>query len=187
VSSLVDERGYFHGGDRIPELLAAAKVDEVELEFRTQIDAVLAEQLRPTHLDWHSLADGGREDIFELTLELAREYGLALRIHDRSHAERCRQAGVPVNDHDVLDSYRLDTDDKPARYAQLMRELPAGLSEWAVHPSLGNAEAQALEPNSWKVRKSDFEYFTSREAREQVEHEGITLLDYRALQPHWSG
>lgn len=182
VSSLIDEAGYFYHGERIPEFLARATLDELEVEFRAQITAVLAAQLQPTHLDWHSLCDGGRADIFDLTLRLAREYGLALRVHERPMAERCRRAGLLTNDHDVLDSYRLNTVDKAARYARLLRDLPIGLSEWAVHPSLGNAEARALEPESWRVRKTDLDFLISPEAHDVLEEEGIVLVDYRAIQ-----
>jgi predicted glycoside hydrolase/deacetylase ChbG (UPF0249 family) len=190
VPSLVDETGYFYTSDRHPELLARARLDEVEAEFRAQIEAVLAAGLEPTHLDWHSLPDGGRADIFDMTLGLAGEYGLALRVHDRARADRLRRADLPANDYEVLDSYHLDPVGKPARYAQLARELPAGLSEWAVHPSTGDAESQGMEPDSWQVRKADFDFLVSPEAREIVEEEGIILLDYRALQEiwaHWNG
>lgn len=186
VPSLIDDAGYFYPGERSPELLARARVDELELEFRTQIEAVLAARLTPTHLDWHCLADGGRADIFEMSLGLAREYGLALRIHDRSLAKRCQSEGLPTNDYDVLDSYRLDTVDKSARYEQLVRALPAGLSEWAVHPGLGNAEARALEPDTWQVRRTDFDFLISQEAHDRLDEEGIVVLDYRALQKFWS-
>jgi len=186
VSSLIDEAGYFYHYDRIPELLATGKLDEVEVEFRAQIETVLAAKLQPTHLDWHCLADGGRADIFELTLGLAREYGLALRIHDRALAERLQRAGLPANDYELLDSYRLDAGDKAVRFAQLLRALPAGLSEWAVHPSLGNEEARALEPENWRVRKADLDFAISPEARELLKAEGIVLMDYRALQQVWS-
>ncbi len=186
VPSLVDERGFFYSYDRIPEFLAEVRLAEVETEFRAQIDAVLAAHLTPTHLDWHCLADGGRADIFDLTRGLAKAYGLALRIHDRALAEQCQREGLPTNDHDVLDSYHLNSVDKSARYAQLLRELPPGLSEWAVHPSLGNAEAQAIEPEGWQIRKADFDFLISPEAGEILEEEGIVLVDYRALQPFWS-
>ncbi|HEV2107316.1 MAG TPA: polysaccharide deacetylase family protein [Thermomicrobiales bacterium] len=186
VPSLIDDAGSFYSGERIPELLAQAKLDELELEFRAQIKAVLAAQLAPTHLDWHCLRDGGRADIFDMTLGLAKEYGLALRISGRPLAARCQRVGLPTNDYDVLDSYGLNTADKSARYAQLLRELPAGLSEWAVHPSLGNAESQAMEPDSWQVRKTDFDFMISQEAHDILEEEGIVLLDYRALQTLWS-
>jgi predicted glycoside hydrolase/deacetylase ChbG (UPF0249 family) len=186
VPSLLDEAGYFHSYKRIPELLAWARLDEVEVEFRAQIEAVLAAHLKPTHLDWHCLRDGGRADIFDMTLGLAKEYGLALRIHDRPMAEQLQRAGLPTTDYDVLDSYKLSTVDKAARYAQLLRELPAGLSEWAVHPSLGNAEAQAIEPDSWQVRKTDFDFLIAQEARDILDEEGIVLVDYRALQEVWA-
>jgi chitin disaccharide deacetylase len=186
VPSLIDDAGYFFSGERIPDLLARAKVEEVEREFRTQIEAALAAKLAPSHLDFHCLADGGRNDIFDMTFNLAREYGLALRIHHRLRAERCQREGLPAIDYGVLDSYRLDTAGKSARYAQMLRALPPGLSEWAVHPGLGNAESQALEPETWQVRKTDFDFVISQEARDILDEEGITLLDYRALQPFWS-
>lgn len=186
VRSLVDERGYFYHYDRRSEMLAGARIDEVEIEFRAQLNAVLVEGLKPTHLDWHCLADGGREDIFELTVKLAREFGLALRIHDRAHAERCQKAGLPTNDFNVLDSYRYDSVGKSDVFARLLRELPAGLSEWAVHPSLGGAEAEAMDPVNWHVRRADYEFVVSDEARRIVEQEGIVLLNFRALQPFWT-
>lgn len=187
VPSLVDAGGYLWPDDRNAELLARARIDEVEVEFRAQIDAVLAEGLRPTHLDFHCLPDGGRADIFDLSVALAREYGLALRAHDAANAARLQGEGLPTIDHGVLDSYRLDPATKAETYAALLRELPAGLSEWAVHPSLGNDEARALEPETWRIRRADYDFLVSPEARETVAAEGIVLLDYGALQPLWAG
>ena len=186
VPSLIDESGYFYRNDQRAELLARAAVDEVETEFRAQIAVVLAAGLAPTHLDWHCLADGGREDIFELTLGLAREHGLALRVQGQASAARCRRAELPTSDHGVLDSYSIATIEKPARYMELLRALPAGLSEWAIHPSLGDEEARAMEPASWEVRRADFDFAISPEARDTVEEEGIVLVDFRALQAVWA-
>ncbi|HEY8596832.1 MAG TPA: polysaccharide deacetylase family protein [Thermomicrobiales bacterium] len=182
VPSLLDGAGFFYRLDRREELLARAQLDEVEIEFRAQINTALAANLRPTHLDWHCLADGGRPDIFDLTLRLAQEYGLVLRVHYRPAAAQCHRVSLPTADFDVLDSYSLPTADKPARYAALLRALPPGLSEWAVHPSLGDAEARAMEPDGWPVRRADYDFMVSPEARAIVEEEGIVLLDFRALQ-----
>ena len=41
---------------------------------------MLSTGLTPTHVDWHSLADGGRDDIFDLGMALAEEYRLAARV-----------------------------------------------------------------------------------------------------------
>src|SRR6266705_793929 len=155
VPSLIDEAGFFYSYERIPEFLAQAKLFELEVEFRAQIEAVLANSLKPTHLDWHCLDDGGRADIFEITVKLAEAYGLAVRVFHRSTGVTLQQRGLPTNDHAVLDSYRLDLVEKSAWYARALRELPSGLSEWAVHPALGTPEMQAIEPESWQVRSTD--------------------------------
>ncbi len=185
VPSLVDKTGFFYPLERIPEFLAQVKLSELEVEFRAQIEAVLAASLSPTHLDWHCLDDGGRADIFELTVKLAEAYGLAVRVFHRSTGVTLQQRGLPTNDHDVLDSYRLDLVEKSAWYARALRELPSGLSEWAVHPALDTPEMQAIEPESWQVRSTDFDFLISPEARSIIEQEEIVLLSYKPLQKVW--
>jgi hypothetical protein len=39
-----------------------------------------------------------------------------------------------------------------------------------------------MEPDSWRVRKADFDFLISPEAREILTEEGIILVGYRALQ-----
>jgi chitin disaccharide deacetylase len=186
VPSLLDKAGYFYNFEHMPEFLAQVRLGQLEMEFRAQIEAVLAAGLKPTHLDWHALRIGGREDIFEVMLRLAREYGLALRVAGRSWIEKVQSQGLPSNDYDFLDSYLLDQVDKSARYAQMLRELPAGLSEWAVHPGLDNAELLAIEADSKQVRQADFDFLMSQEAQDIVQEEGIILVDYRPLQAVWN-
>jgi predicted glycoside hydrolase/deacetylase ChbG (UPF0249 family) len=183
VPSLVDASGFFYRNDQCDALLAQAVLDEVEIEFRAQIATVLATGLTPTHLDWHCLDAGGRPDIFGLTLELAQEFGLALRVDAPFSAERAQRAGFRTSNYGVLDSYNLATEDKSTQYVTLLRDLPAGLSEWAVHPSLGDAEAQAMEPIGWQVRKADFDFLISAQAQQTIAEEGIVLVDFRKLQP----
>ena len=142
--------------------------------------------LTPTHLDWHCLADGGRDDIFDLTVALAREYGLAVRAWLEPARRKLRQRGLPAVDHDFLDSFRLDLDGKSGRYAKLLRDLPGGLSEWAVHPALGDEQSQMIDPG-WRVRRTDYDFLTSPQARVLLESERIVVIDYRTIQQAWSG
>jgi chitin disaccharide deacetylase len=184
VPSLLDETGFFYSNDRQTELLARARLDELETEFRAQIETVLSAGLRPSHLDWHCLYDGGRPDIFDLTLGLAHEYGLALRVFDPTRSEPLQRRGLPAVDRGVVDSTGLETAGKTARFVRMLRELPAGLSEWAVHPALGTAEARAID-GWWSKRAADLRFLMSRQARETVAAEGVVLLDYRPLQVIW--
>jgi chitin disaccharide deacetylase len=141
--------------------------------------------LRPTHLDWHALADGGRDDIFDLGLALSEEYRLAARVWLERGRRLARQRRLPAVDHDFLDSFALDIETKASRYLQLLRDLPAGLSEWAVHPGLGDATSRDLD-DGWQVRSTDLDFLTSPEARDAVAREGIVIIDYRTILQAWS-
>lgn len=185
VPSLLDESGSFYSTGRMSEMLGRAKLAELEVEFRAQIEAARAAGPAPTHLDWHCLHDGGRADIFDLTLGLAQEYGLALRASSRPQTDRLQSQGLPTADHGLLDSFTVSLDDKPALYTRMLRELPAGLSEWAVHPSLGDPESRALDPNGWRVRRTDLDVLVSPQAREVIQREGIILLGYAPIQRIW--
>ncbi|MQA82772.1 MAG: ChbG/HpnK family deacetylase [Streptosporangiales bacterium] len=186
VPSLLDDRGEMFTPDERSALLDRARVDEVEVEFRAQVDAVIDAGLMPMHLDWHCLADGGRDDIRELTVALAGEYGLAVRIWLEPARASMRGKGLPVTDNEFVDSFALDVDGKAATYARLLRELPVGLSEWAVHPGLGDEESRAVDPGGWRVRRTDYEFLTSPEAREIVRQEEIDVVDYRTVQRVWT-
>ena len=187
VPSLIDPAGYFYNFEHMPEFLAQVNLDELDTEFRAQIETVLAARLKPTHLDWHALRIGDRMDIFDLMLRLAKEYGLALRVSGQPWIEKVQSQGLPSNGYHFLDSYLLDPADKSARYSQLLRELPAALSEWAVHPGRDNAELLAIEGNENHIRQMDFDFLMSQAAEDIVKEEGIILLDYRALQMVWRG
>ncbi len=185
VPSLIREDGSFYNFDQMPHFLAQVDLKQLEMEFRAQIEAVLDFGLRPTHLDWHCLRLDGWDAVSEVMLGLAREYGLALRVVVRSQIARVQSLGLPANDGGFLDSYQLDLDGKQAHYVELLRRLPPGLSEWAVHPGFNFPELLAIESEGHHMRQSDFDFLISQQARDVIEEEGIILLDYRALQVVW--
>jgi predicted glycoside hydrolase/deacetylase ChbG (UPF0249 family) len=186
LPSLVDESGYFYPLSQVEEFLNQVDLGELEREYRAQIERVFAAGVQPTHLDSHCGIHIRREPIFAMTLSLAQEYRLALRVYDHPFIEQLQHQGYPTNDHRVMDSYDLPTVGKSAQYAAMLRALPVGLSEWAVHPGLESAELQAVEPQSWRVRQTDYEFVTSPEAQAIVQEEGIILVDYTAVQALWN-
>ena len=68
----------------------------------------------------------------------------------------------------------------------MLRDLLPGLNEWALHPAHGTEQWQSIEPTGWQVRQSDHAFLTSPNAREILDHEGITVIDYRPLQQAWN-
>lgn len=185
VPSLIDENGYFYDFAQIHRRLGDLRLDELETEFRAQIETALAAGLKPTHLDWHSLRLTGGDPISELMFGLARDYGLAYRVRGQPWIAEVQRRGLPCNDFDFFDSYLIDPQTKFTYYIALLHTLPKGLTEWAVHPGLDNAELRAMDPEGSLIRQTDYDFLTSQQAAETVETEGIHLLDYGVLQLAW--
>lgn len=184
VPTLVDEDGYFFLETRQDYFTHHADVHELELEFRLQIDFALGHGLTITHLDSHCNTHDSRDDFLEMTVRLAREYGLALRVHNEKYLEQLKKDRLPTLDYPDLDSFWLPVEGKFQTYLKLLRELPEGLSEWGIHPAYESAELRAITPE-WPVRDSDYKFFNSDEFRHAIQSEGIILASYQLLQPYW--
>jgi chitin disaccharide deacetylase len=184
IASLIDGDGFFPLENEIGHLLVVATIHDLEIEWRAQIETAFARGLKPTHLDSHCNIHDAREDIFEMTFRLAREYGLAMRVHKSEFVTKLKQLGMPVIDHPDVDSYDLPTYKKSERYSRMMRDLPAGISEWAVHCARGTEEVRTINPR-WRVRAADYKFFNSDECRQLIQSEGIRLVSYDLLQPYW--
>ncbi len=184
VSTLVDKAGYFFLETRQDQFTRQADVRELEQEFRLQIEFVLDHGVSITHLDSHCNTHDSRDDIFEMTVRLAREYGLALRVHNEKYLGRLKKDHLPVLDYPDLDSFWLPVEGKFQSYLNMLKELPEGLSEWAIHPAYESAELRAITP-AWPVRASDYAFFSSDEFHHALQSEGIILASYQLLQPYW--
>ena len=193
VPSLIDDAGYFFGDDRFDHILETADIGELETEFRAQIASVLGLGLKPTHLDSHYGPHEQRQDIFDLVVSLAREFGLAVRAGSPDLVRSLLEQGLPAAEHGVLDSGRIPPEQKAEVLAARLRELPAGLSEWALHPGIATDELRAVmaDPRVPGVtgtpegRQSDFDVAVSEEAARIVAEEGIQVIGYRELQHAW--
>ena len=184
VPTLVDEDGYFFLETRQDQFTRQADVRELEQEFRLQIEFVMGHGVTITHLDSHCNTHDSRDDMFEMTVRLAREYGLALRVHNEKYLQRLKKDHLPTLDYPDLDSFWLPVEGKFQSYLRMLKELPEGLSEWGIHPAYESAELRAITP-SWPVRASDDAFFSSDEFRQVLQSEGIILASYQLLQPYW--
>jgi hypothetical protein len=54
------------------------------------------------------------------------------------------------------------------------------------HPAHDTEQWRSIESTGWQVRQSDYAFLTSQQAREILDAEGITVIDYRPLQQAWN-
>jgi len=169
----IQEQGRFLGIEQRERLLAQVDAREVEAEFRAQIEVLLAAGFQPTHLDWHCLADGGREDIFDLTLALAEEYGTGIRAWSEHGRSALRRQGRAAQNQPFLDSFAVPLDQKQQYMLAQIRALPHGLSEWAVHP------ARPIPADSGSdVRSTDHDFLLAPSIRQALHDERVDVLGY---------
>jgi predicted glycoside hydrolase/deacetylase ChbG (UPF0249 family) len=185
VPDLVSPQGHFWGFDEFHNVSRPNALPQLEREFRRQIELVYALGLRPDHLDWHSIRLNKKPGVFNMLLRLAHEFRLPLRVFGADNIQKVQALGLPCNDYDLLDSYLIEPVGQSSRYLELAHELKPGLNEWAIHPGLANEELLAFEPGSRGIRQRDHDYWTSPEARQTLEAQGVVVIDYGALQPFW--
>jgi predicted glycoside hydrolase/deacetylase ChbG (UPF0249 family) len=143
-----------------------------------QIDTVLDYGLTPSHLDSHLDShyhvSGLRDDIFDMTVSLALDYGLAMRVTNTDSIRKLQGEGLPTVDHEVLDSGRIALEEKESLFLRELEALPPGLSEWGIHPGIESQELKAIMAGPgiwsgvWEGRVLDLTFATSQLAKDVV-------------------
>lgn len=173
VPSLVDGNGHFFASEQ-DFARAGARLDEVEIELRAQIERALAAGLRVDYLDYHMLTAVSTPELRAIVEKLAREYGLGL---SRYFGER----SVTI--------WGDAPEDKLVRLLDHIRTVPDGLSLLVIHLGMNTPEMAAMvdlnnadDPYRVAVhRQAELDAITSPAFRKAVAEAGIELVTYRDL------
>jgi predicted glycoside hydrolase/deacetylase ChbG (UPF0249 family) len=187
VRSLVDANGYFWRSGA--EAFSFSQPAEAEAELRAQIDRALAAGLDLTHLDSHMfILHSRRKDLQSVYLRLARDYSLPIRAAARTlmhwasfqsmPSDADRQRILHPDNFAVLSRVRPSL--APRFWRTLLRTLPRGLTEISCHPAYSNGALPGFAADA-PQREADFRFFTSENARQIIEANGIRLVGYRML------
>jgi predicted glycoside hydrolase/deacetylase ChbG (UPF0249 family) len=187
VPSLLDPAGYLW-----PEVGPAVqhlKADEVERELRAQIEHSMAMGIHPTHLDSHMGVLFARPDLFGVYVKVAHEYHLpflALRTAEASPEIRALLTDKdPIPDAIVIANPSIKPEGWKAFYADAVKNLKPGLTEFIVHLAHDDAEFQAVAVDhpdygaAWRQR--DYDVITSPEFKKLLEDNHIILVRWKDL------
>jgi len=193
VKGLLDADGYLWRDVRaVAEHASAA---EVETELRAQIERARHFGIRFTHVDTHMGTLYARPDYFEVYTKVAREAGvpcMLLRPTPEAAAEmkeypitaemleRKEREGYVLLDRLVTGVPGRSFAERRESYRKLLRELKPGVTKLIVHLAKDDAEIRAVS-NAWEQRWSDFQFWTSEEARSLLKENGIRPVTYREL------
>jgi predicted glycoside hydrolase/deacetylase ChbG (UPF0249 family) len=186
VSSLLDENGYFYPD--CAQLWENAKIEEVEIELRAQIDKAIAMGIHPTHLDSHMGCLFSTDPrYYELYANLAKEYGIPAMInHQIEELGGSDGTKQPVIINQIFGAGPADFDtDMATYYANTLRELEPGVHVMIIHCGFDNLESQGMSVDHpyWgaKWRQQDYDFFTSKACDQILEEENIHLVTWKEI------
>jgi predicted glycoside hydrolase/deacetylase ChbG (UPF0249 family) len=180
--SLVDEWGYFYPflwpNERAGQGRALRehdwKLEEIEAEFRAQIE--LAKRVIPnlTHVSGHMGCTNMAPEVAELTRRLCREYGLDIFPEDRG-----------IQRFPGLGGARLSPEEKTLNFIANLEKLAPGTYMFVEHPAIDTPEQQAIgHPGYEEVaydRMGVLKVLTDPRVKATIEKRGIQLISYADL------
>jgi hypothetical protein len=132
-----------------------ADVDEVSRECRAQLERARQWGVEVTHLSSHLYALLLRPEFFDVLLELALEAGLPIRLAPDA---RERGLGFPMreraDEEGVLHPDHVVTPRTGAQLVEVLRSLPAGVTEVVLRPALDSPELRAYTAE-WAAQVED--------------------------------
>lgn len=180
--SLVDEDGYFYPmiwpNPNFPEKSSLKeanwKIDEIEKEFRAQIETARKHIPWISHVNCHMGCSGCAPEIGELIKKLAKEYKL-----DIDPGAQGFQFKPWWSREDTTAEQRI------AATVKTFKSLTPGKYFFIDHPGYNTPEMQAIWHKGYENVAADRDavtkVFTSEEVKEVIRSRGIKLVSYKDL------
>ena len=161
-----------------------ADLDEVRRECRAQIERAILWGFDVSHLTSHLNVLQPRPEFFDISLELAIDFGLPLRLEGPAGE---RTAGFPFRrlaaDEGVVgpDHFRHARGGARRDLERMLFELEPGVTEVLLEPARDTPELRAIDPR-WPDRVDDLDLLTNDSGfRALLQRAGVVLIGYRDL------
>src|SRR6266403_219755 len=188
VSSLLDPSGALW--PLTEDVRQKAKPQEVEREYRAQVQQALAVGIHPTHLDTHMGSALATPEIVAVYVKIAHEFHLPI-LAPRIPGDPLKLS-AQLSEKDVMvDSVTIagpsvSADKWKDFYLDAIKNMKPGLNEIIVHLGHDDAEMQAVmvdHPDygsAWRQR--DYDFVTSPEFKKVLQENNVILVKWKDLQ-----
>jgi hypothetical protein len=187
VTSLLDKQGYMPLLET--EVAQQARIPEVEMELRAQIERARGLGIRLTHFDTHMGSLTRSPELVEAYRRAGREYKLPILMERAEGAHHPQGvAGIPNDalvDQVVSIGPGVATKDWLAAYKQMLTPLPPGVYQMIVHLAYDDEEMRGAtwDHPDWGAawRQADFELVQNPEFRRFLREQGFVLVGWKDL------
>jgi CubicO group peptidase (beta-lactamase class C family)/predicted glycoside hydrolase/deacetylase ChbG (UPF0249 family) len=183
--SLTDTDGYFFPmmGSNInyPGLAILEnqwKLEEIEQEFRAQIEFALKHVPQISHLSGHMGSTGFHPDVAKMVAQLSEEYDLPVMSRDVN--QKLGISGV------TYEGSKTTSAEKEASFIRMLEKLESGRSYMFVdHPAYDNTEMQGVGHIGYEDVATDrqgvTDTWTSEKVNKAITNNGIELINFITL------
>ena len=186
--SLVDENGYFfpmmgpnaaYPGQSIMENMANFDINEIEKEFRAQIELALKNIPQVTHISGHMMSTAFNPQVMEVVQKLSEEYNLP----SIDRGEAFKQYNFSYTGYD---GPRATAEEKIASFIKMLNKLEEGKRYIFVdHPAYNDSEMQTVMHVGYENvavdRQGVTDLLKSEEVLKVIQERGIKLIDINTL------
>jgi len=193
ISSLLDKNGHFY--QSTAQFVESAKVAEVELEFRAQIERAIASGIKPSHLDAHMGALFQTEELFSLYLKMGREYKIPVVLPlnfiagSPSYMALLSANERPIDSYFFINGVSKDTNNKDwtGKYNDLIASMKsAQVAQITLHLGTDNLDMRNTVGEDFNYgsrwRQQDFNYISQAEFKQSLTKQGISEITWREIQ-----
>ena len=201
VPSLLDENGHFYATSQ--DFARRAKAEEVAIEMEAQYQFMVSRGVQPTHADSHmgSIYGISGPSFMKETLEFCARHKLPFRfIKNLESVDRLVADSDIKSMHQQILAYARQLDVKlidslyscsvsfseltgyekmKENYFKIISNLPEGISEIYMHPSLEHSPIAAGYPK-WQQRVWEHRLLLDDDLKRHIDKEGIVLADYQS-------
>ncbi len=204
--TLVDEEGFmWHESDQVEKY---ASDEDIEKEVRAQIDLAHSMGMKPTHIDNHMGSlygiETGRIKLAKMAFRICGDYGYGYRIFSKADKRMCfgnlsyplligaalvsnywsKKYKVVVPDYllfpEWTDELRVSYQVYREKILKLWTDIPDGVTETYVHPSLETDEIKSITGH-WQERVWEYELMKDPYVLDYLTKHGVELISYREL------
>mgnify|MGYP002512386554 CR=1 FL=1 len=186
--SLVDENGYFfpmmgpnaaYPGQSIIENMANFDINEIEKEFRAQIELALKNIPQVTHISGHMMSTAFNPQVMEVVQKLSEEYNLP----SIDRGEAFKQYNFSYTGYD---GPRATAEEKIASFIKALEKMEEGKRYIFVdHPAYNDSEMQTVMHVGYENvavdRQGVTDLFTSERVKQALKEKNIDLISYNDL------
>ncbi len=150
------------------------KIEDIEKEFRAQIELALKKISRISHISSHMGCTGLNDEVRMLTKKLSKEYKIDIDLQDY-HVSYARYDGPSKTAEEKIQSF-----------INMLNKFEAGKTYLFVdHPGIDNEELKAVfhigYENVAADRQGVTDLFTNEKVKALIKEKGILLIGYKDL------